>query len=65
MSQKVQTQEEKEKELYISLSNLLTEIIDKFQITTKYAILIGQRRVMYIKEKNYQQYLKKRKILIL
>jgi translocation protein SEC62 len=59
MSQKIPTQEEKDKELYTSLSNLLTEIIDKYQITTKYAILIGQRRVMYIKGKELSTIFKK------
>ena len=51
MSKKEQTFEEKEKEIYTSLSELLTNIIEKFRITTKYAILVGQKRIMYIKGK--------------
>ena len=51
-------EQEKEKKIYDELTSLLKLLINEYYLTTKYANILGQQRVQYIKGKDLVEFIK-------
>ena len=57
-NKKLTSEQEKEKKIYEELTSLLKLLINDYNLTTKYANILGQHRIQYIKGKDLVQFVK-------
>ena len=57
-NKKLTSEQEKEKKIYEELTSLLKLLINDYNLTTKYANILGQHRIQYIKGKDLVEFVK-------